>query len=69
MTLTDHKKATGKTWARIAAEIAECAKANDPDRMVQFYEGRIYGIRAGKKPHGWELKALYDYLGEGATFD
>lgn len=68
MTLTDHKKATGKTWARIAAEIAEHAKANDPDKMVQFYEGRIYAIRAGKKPHHWEVRALYDYLGEGATF-
>ena len=69
MTLTDYKQATRKTWARIAAEIAEHAKANDPDKMVQFYEGRLYAIIGGKRPHPWEVKALYDYLGEGSTFD
>ena len=69
MTLTDHKKATGKTWARIAAELSECALARDADRINRILEGRVYSLVAGKRAKSWEVLALADYLGEGATYN
>lgn len=44
MTLTDHKKATRKTWARIAAELTEHAMSRDPDKMNRIFEGRLWRL-------------------------
>lgn len=68
MTVTDHKQATRKTWARIAAELTEHAMSRDPDKMNRIYEGRLWRLIGGAQAHSWELVALADYIGEGASF-
>ena len=68
MTITDHKTETGKTWARIAAELTEAAMARDPDRLNRVYEGRLWRLIGGAQAHSWELLALEDLCGAGATF-
>lgn len=68
LTVTDHKQATNKTWARIAAELTEHAMSRDPDKMNRIFEGRVYNLVSGAKPKPWESLALADYIGEGASF-
>ena len=68
MNLSNYKTETGKTWARIAAELTECAQARDPDKMSRIYEGRLWRLVGGAQAHDWELLALEDLCGAGVTF-
>ncbi len=68
MTLTDHKQATRKTWARIAAELTECAMSRDPDKMNRIFEGRLWRLIGGVEPKPWEALALEDLCGAGVSY-
>lgn len=68
MTLSNYKTETRKTWARIAAELTECAQARDPDKMSRIYEGRVWRLIGGAPAHDWELQALEDLCGVGVSY-
>lgn len=68
MTLTHYKQSTGKTWARIAAELTEHAMSRDPDKMNRIFEGRLWRLIGGVEPKQWEAQALEDLCGAGAVY-